>query len=236
MTQGWLNVPSGCSRTWTSAQPAWASTSPWLSGFSVFLGDGRWKNRLDAIQDKREGVALLTRNDLGQGEGHRQGQGVRRLHLLQPQRSRLRHSGTNQDDRREGPGYPVVPSLQTLPPGEFIQRNIMRAVECSKRTVLVLSRNFLESEWCLLEFSAAHVQALKDHVPRVIIIKLEDLPKDDELPKEIQLYLKNTTYLTWGEKHFWDNLLYVLPKSQSIPKPKSQDDARFFIPMANLSA
>ncbi|GIY33102.1 protein toll [Caerostris darwini] len=120
-------------------------------------------------------------------------------------------------------------------PGEFIQRNIMRAVECSKRTVLVLSRNFLESEWCLLEFSAAHVQTLKDHVPRIIIIKLEDLPKDDELPKEIQLYLKNTTYLTWGEKHFWDNLLYVLPRSQSIPKPKSRDDARFPIPMANFS-
>ncbi|GIY34684.1 protein toll [Caerostris darwini] len=87
-------------------------------------------------------------------------------------------------------------------PGEFIQRNIRRAVECSKRTVLVLSRNFLESEWCLLEFKLAHTQVLKDHVPRIIIIKLADLPKDDELPKEIQLYLKNTTYLTWGEKSF----------------------------------
>ncbi|GIY87977.1 protein toll [Caerostris extrusa] len=28
-------------------------------------------------------------------------------------------------------------------PGEFIQKNIMRAVKCSKRTALVLSRNFL---------------------------------------------------------------------------------------------
>ncbi|GIY04247.1 protein toll [Caerostris darwini] len=120
-------------------------------------------------------------------------------------------------------------------PGEFIQRNIMWAVECSKRTVLVLSRNFLESEWCLLEFNAAHAQALKDQVPRIIVIKLPDLPKDDELPKEIQLYLKNTTYLTWGEKHFWDKLLYILPRSQSVPKPKSPEDTRLLMPITDPS-
>ncbi|GIY34694.1 protein toll [Caerostris darwini] len=121
-------------------------------------------------------------------------------------------------------------------PGEFIQRNIMRAVECSKRTVLVLSRNFLESEWCLLEFNAAHAQALKDRVPRIIVIKLPDLPKDDELPKEMQLYIKNTTYLTWGEKHFWRKLLYILPRSQSIPQPESRDDDGRLIPMTDFSA
>ncbi|GIX70605.1 hypothetical protein CDAR_459771 [Caerostris darwini] len=121
-------------------------------------------------------------------------------------------------------------------PGEFIQENIMRAVKCSKRTVLVLSRNFLESEWCLLEFKLAHVQALKDHVPRIIVIKLADLPKDDELPEEIRLYLRNTTYLTWGDKHFWNKLLYTLPKSQSVPKHQFRDDASLQIRMANLSA
>ncbi|GIY06432.1 hypothetical protein CEXT_736311 [Caerostris extrusa] len=80
------------------------------------LGGGRYNYRLDALQDEREGVALFTRSDLGQGEGHRQGQGVRRLHLLQPHGSGLRHSGAHQGDRREGPGYQAVPSLQTLPP------------------------------------------------------------------------------------------------------------------------
>ncbi|GIY21919.1 protein toll [Caerostris darwini] len=121
-------------------------------------------------------------------------------------------------------------------PGEFIHENIMRAVECSKRTVLVLSQNFLESEWCLLEFNVAHVQALKDHVHRIVIIKLADLPKDDELPKEIQLYLSSTTYLTWGEKYFWNNLLYILPRSQPIPKPKFQNEDRLPILMGNPSA
>ncbi|GIX67878.1 hypothetical protein CEXT_154621 [Caerostris extrusa] len=34
-------------------------------------------------------------------------------------RSRPRHSGANRGDRREGPGYQVVRSLQTLPPGRI---------------------------------------------------------------------------------------------------------------------
>ncbi|XP_055941102.1 protein toll-like [Argiope bruennichi] len=107
--------------------------------------------------------------------------------------------------------------------GDLIEENIVRAVQCSKRTVLVLSRNFLESEWCMFEFKAAHVQALKDRVNRIIIIKLGDLPKESEMPQDIQIYLKSTTYLTWGDKYFWDNLLYCLPTSSS-PRPTTTVD------------
>ncbi|XP_055941433.1 protein toll-like [Argiope bruennichi] len=103
--------------------------------------------------------------------------------------------------------------------GDFIADNIVRCLESSRRTVLVLSRNFLESEWCMFEFQTAHVQALKDHVHRIIIIKLGDLPKEKDLPKEIQMYLKSTTYLTWGDKYFWDNLFYCLPKGMKSKKP-----------------
>ncbi|PRD32184.1 UNVERIFIED_CONTAM: Tollo [Trichonephila clavipes] len=96
-------------------------------------------------------------------------------------------------------------------PGAFIHENILNAVQYSKRTVLILTRNFLESEWCLMEFRAAHVQALKDRVHRIIVIKVGDLPKD--IDPSIQLYLDSTTYLTWGDKYFWNNLLYALPTS-----------------------
>ncbi|GIX95507.1 protein toll [Caerostris darwini] len=96
--------------------------------------------------------------------------------------------------------------------GELIQLNILRAIQVSKRTVLVLSKSFLESEWCMFEFRAAHIEALKD-MNRLIIIKMDDLPKDEDLPEEIQVYLQSTTYLTWGDKYFWDTLLYTLPRT-----------------------
>ncbi|GIY98296.1 protein toll [Caerostris extrusa] len=104
-------------------------------------------------------------------------------------------------------------------PGEFIQLNILRAIQVSRGqsscfpstysytethaenqmhddSYTVLS--FLESEWCMFEFRAAHIEALKDNMNRIIIIKMDDLPKDEALPEEIQVYLQSATYLTWG--------------------------------------
>lgn len=76
----------------------------------------------------------------------------------------------------------------------------------------------MESEWCILEFRAAHLLALRDHVQRVIVIKVGDLP-DELMDPELRHYLNSTTYLTWGEGNFWDNLLYVLPTSTPTISP-----------------
>lgn len=56
---------------------------------------------------------------------------------------------------------------------------------------------------------------------RIIVIKVGDLPED--LDPKIKVYLDSTTYLTWGDKNFWNNLLYVLPTSGTPrdPNPKN---------------
>ena len=55
-------------------------------------------------------------------------------------------------------------------PGEYIQNQILQSVQASRRTIVVLSHNFLESVWGQLEFKAAHSQALKDKTNRIIVI------------------------------------------------------------------
>ncbi|CAL1288706.1 unnamed protein product [Larinioides sclopetarius] len=117
--------------------------------------------------------------------------------------------------QKEKPSTRLCLHYQDFLVGELIESNIIRAVEYSKGTVIFLSRSYLESEWCMCEFKAAHKQALKDNTHRIIIIKSGDLPKAKEMPEEIQMCLKNTTYLTWEEKRFWKKLLYYLPTSSS---------------------
>ncbi|KAJ0184419.1 hypothetical protein K1T71_000842 [Dendrolimus kikuchii] len=100
--------------------------------------------------------------------------------------------------------------------GEMIPYNIAKSVEESRRTVIVLSENFLKSIWGLLEFRAAHVQATKEGKTRVVVILLEDVMNKEDLNKEIKAYLRTNTYIKWGEPWFWEKLAYALPKRGKV--------------------
>ncbi|XP_078585728.1 toll-like receptor Tollo [Branchiostoma floridae x Branchiostoma japonicum] len=121
-------------------------------------------------------------------------------------------------------------------PGVPIAENILIAVEESRRTIVVVSRNFLESDWCQLEFQAAHAQVLKDRANRLIMILLEDIPAEDA-PPDIRHYVKTKTYLKWGDERFWERLVYAMPRprqaeelvqnmeQEPLEMPEIQEDA-----------
>ncbi|GIY56331.1 protein toll [Caerostris darwini] len=159
------------------------------------LVGGRREDRLDAVPDAREGVALLARGALRQG-------GDREFDAFSHMDQDVVIPELIQQIEARDPGVRLFIHYKHFLPGELIQLNIVRAIQVSKRTVLVLSRSFLDSEWCMFEFRVVHVEALKNRLNRIIIIKMGDLPEDKELPEEIQVYLKSTTYLTWGKSTF----------------------------------
>ena len=55
-------------------------------------------------------------------------------------------------------------------PGEWIYDQIYNSVNCSRRTVIVLSDNYLLSEWSLTEFRVAHTIASQRKRQWVIVI------------------------------------------------------------------
>jgi len=87
---------------------------------------------------------------------------------------------------------------------------IIQASESSKRTIIVLSENFLKSEWSRYDFKSGLHQALRTSSHKPIIIMLGDVPSR-ELDPDLRLYLKNGTILYWGSKTFWEKLKYLLP-------------------------
>ena len=94
--------------------------------------------------------------------------------------------------------------------GEWIQTNIIKSVEESRRTLIVLSKNFIQSTWGMLEFKTAHNQMIKERITRVIIILYGDIEPIDDLDSELKSYIKTNTYIEWGDQYFWKKLFYAL--------------------------
>ncbi|MCL4140720.1 UNVERIFIED_CONTAM: hypothetical protein GTU68_029406 [Idotea baltica] len=106
---------------------------------------------------------------------------------------------------RGSPSYKLCLHYRDFPVGSFISDTIMGAVETSRRTILVLSENFIKSEWSRYEFRSAHHEVLRDRRKRLIVILLGEVPQRD-LDPDLRLYLKTNTFLKWGDNRFWEKL------------------------------
>uniref|UniRef100_A0A3P9MQC4 Toll-like receptor 2 n=1 Tax=Oryzias latipes TaxID=8090 RepID=A0A3P9MQC4_ORYLA len=102
-------------------------------------------------------------------------------------------------------------------PGRWIEDNIMSAIERSRRTVFVLSENFVRSAWCRYELDFSHFHLFDAGGDAAILILLEPMTKDDA-PKrfcKLRKLMSSTTYLEWPEEEaqreeFWRSLRNAL--------------------------
>ncbi|XP_060075542.1 toll-like receptor 4 [Ylistrum balloti] len=99
-------------------------------------------------------------------------------------------------------------------PGVCISENIIESVEMSSHTILVLSKHFIESEWCILEFRKAFQQSLVESNMHLIVVLLEEIDNLC-LPTDMVYFLQTHSYLKVNEYLFWDKLVYALSDNRS---------------------
>lgn len=122
------------------------------------------------------------------------------------------------------PPYKLYLHYRDCPAGGYIADNIIQAVKSSRRTIMVLSENFIKSEWCRFEFKSAHHQVLNGGRKKLIVLMLGKVPKKD-LDPDIRLYLKTNTCVKWDDKLFWEKLRFALPdvpdkqRRRGMPSP-----------------
>ena len=86
-----------------------------------------------------------------------------------------------------------------------------RVVELSKRTLIVLSADFMDDEWALYAFQSAHQRSLEDPRHRLIIVQYTDDIPMEALDRTLRAYVKAKQYLSRNKARFWPDLIHRLP-------------------------
>lgn len=111
------------------------------------------------------------------------------------------------------PKYSVCVHTRDFIPGEDIMTQIYRAVADSRRTVIVASKAYFKSLWCLEEMRAAYKQTEVDQRLRAVVILRTDVdPKSEEISETVRSYLNLNTWISEEDQKFWYRLCYFLPR------------------------
>ncbi len=102
----------------------------------------------------------------------------------------------------------------------WTSNNVISSIRESKRTIIVLSQNFIDDARGQFEFDTAHQQLLNDMSFKLLIITLEKPKNLRHIPDLIKSYTNTATYLFRNDKLFWKKVLYFMPE-RNIP---FQDD------------
>ncbi|KAM4544240.1 toll-like receptor 13 [Fundulus diaphanus] len=101
-------------------------------------------------------------------------------------------------------------------PGKPIADNITDAIYGSRKTICVISRRYLESEWCSREVQTASFRLFDEKRDVLILVFLEDIPTYLLSPfHRMRKLLKKQTYLSWPRaaaqpEVFWEKLKQAL--------------------------
>ena len=109
--------------------------------------------------------------------------------------------------------------------GRAIDECIVEAINKSRKTILVLSPEFLKSGWCQFEVRMASEKLIEERRDTFVIVIFRPLDEPGtRIPKKLVRLLEKKIYVEWtqdptGQKLFWDRLAHVLKEDEAHVDP-----------------
>lgn len=96
-------------------------------------------------------------------------------------------------------------------PGKFITDEIVKSVEESRKTIIVLSNNYLASSWSTFEFQTAFIKMILQQNHELIVIMFKEIDlSSSKISPALNTYLQTRTYLKLEDPNFWSKLRTAL--------------------------
>lgn len=99
-------------------------------------------------------------------------------------------------------------------PGLFITDNILHAITSSRKTVVLLSRAFLKSKWCMYELNMARMEGIYNGRDVLVLVLMEEIPTRQLPPEIIDVFHKHTyiemTQNPHGQALFWERIVAAI--------------------------
>lgn len=111
------------------------------------------------------------------------------------------------------PSYRLCLRYRDLPMSGYVAEAITEAIECSHRTIIVLSEQFLKSEWCRFELKSAHRESQCNRKHKLVVVVMDKV-SFKVMDPDAKMCFRNAPVIRWGDKRFWEKLRYAMPNGQ----------------------
>ncbi|XP_020648493.3 uncharacterized protein LOC110078546 [Pogona vitticeps] len=95
-------------------------------------------------------------------------------------------------------------------PGEYYINNVQNGISQSHKTLCLVSRNYLEDEWCSLEIQLACSKIYYHGQDPLVVVFMEEIPHYKLSPfHRLRKLVKHESYLTWPEEPEAENVFWT---------------------------
>ena len=108
-------------------------------------------------------------------------------------------------------GYRVCLQHRDLPHLSCCSDTVGQVAEASRATILVLSSNYLATEWAELDYRSGLLPVLQNPQQPVLVVLLGS-PEQALLYPGVRQLLAGRALLQWGDSQFWPRLQAALPR------------------------
>ena len=125
-------------------------------------------------------------------------------------------------------GYRVCYPDRDFMPGSIINDNIVKSIYKCKRVLCLMTKDFVQSNYCMEEFRIARLRDLEMGKKRTILLLKEPVQQfrdDEQVPNDVRDYIRRHTCIEEGNVDWEDQLMYAMPERRMLNEDETMFEA-----------